>query len=63
MPEARGTVISVLFLVLTGHRSDVMHLDSLRSVKKMVCLPSLLSRPPAMSPDLRIEVTSKEHTR
>ena len=35
--------------------------NGLRGVKKMVCLPSLLSRPPTMSPDLRIEGTSKEH--
>ena len=28
--------------------------DEMRGVKKMVCLPSLLSRPPAMSPDLSV---------
>ena len=48
----------VLFLGLKrsspGCSSSGLFPTGLRGVKKMVCLPSLLSRPPAMSPDLRI---------
>ena len=52
----------VLFSASRSPRKVLFHLDCLpkgfRGVKKMVCLPSLLSGPPAMSPDLRIEATS-----
>ena len=57
---------SVLFSASRSPRQVLLHLDCPRKgrgVKKMVCLPSLLSRPPAMSPGLRIGVTSKEHPR
>ena len=49
---------TVLFSASRGHRlgSSEFSPNGLRGVKKMVCLPSF-SRPPAMSPDLRIEVT------
>ena len=46
------------FLVITKFFFVSMSPNGLRSVKKMVCLPSLFSRPPAMSPGLRNEVTS-----
>ena len=53
---------SVLFWASRSPRQVLPHLDclhkGLRSDKKMVCLPSLVCRPPVMSPDLRIEVTS-----
>ena len=46
-----------------GYSSSGLSPVGVRGVKKMVCVPSLLSRPPAMNHDLRIEVTSKEHPR
>ena len=53
---------SVVFSASRSPRQVLPHLDclhkGLRSDKKMVCLPSLVCRPPVMSPDLMIEVTS-----
>ena len=46
-----------------GSSSSGLFPTGLRCLKKMDCLPSLLSRPPPMSPDLRIEVISQEHPR
>ena len=44
-----------------GPSSSELYPNGLRGVKKMVCLPSLLSRPPAMNPHVKIEVTLNEH--
>ena len=46
-----------------GPSSCGLYPNGLRGVKKMVCLPSLRSRPPAMRPDVRTEVTLNSYPR
>ena len=48
---------------LLSSTSSGLSPNRFRSVKKTVCRASLFSLPFAMSPDFRIEETSKEHPR